>query len=201
MRRLLKFLHTVGAIGLMGALACLLVFMSFAPPPTDLTEYALIYQAMAGVATWIFYPSLAITLIAGLLAIAVNPAYHNAGWVGAKLATGVLIFEGGLVYVQGPIREEAERSAAALAGKLDPATLTGFAGAERNTLWLLLAVRPPMSCSASGARASRGLAAMTGTTRRFLANLRQASPVERKFSCERNTCFVCPVPKAIIRQA
>ena len=140
MRRLLKFLHIIGAIGLMGAAASLIVLISTAPPPTSLAGYALIAGAMDKIATWIFYPSLALTLVAGLLAIGANTAYHSAGWVGAKLATGVLIFEGGLVYVQGPIREEAERSANALAGQLDPTTITGLAGAERNTLWLLLAV-------------------------------------------------------------
>jgi hypothetical protein len=140
MRRLLKFLHTIGAIGLMGATASLIVLISAAPPPTSLAGYALILGAMDKIATWIFYPSLALTLVAGLLAIGANPVYHSAGWVGAKLATGVLIFEGGLVYVQGPIREEAERSASALAGQSDPASITGLAGAERNTLWLLLAV-------------------------------------------------------------
>ena len=124
----------------MGASASLIVLMNFLPSPTFLAEYALMYGAMAEVATWIFYPSLVLTLVSGLLAIAVNPAYHNAGWVGAKLATGILIFEGGLVYVQGPIREEAKRSASALAGHLDPATITGSYGAERSTLWLLLAV-------------------------------------------------------------
>jgi len=140
MRRLLKFLHTIGAIGFMGGIASLLVLMGFAPSPSSLADYALFYSAMAGIATWIVYPSLVITLIAGLLAIAANPAFYNAGWVGAKLATGVLIFEGGLVYVQGPIQEEARRSAAALAGDLDAAAITGFAGAERNTLWLMLVV-------------------------------------------------------------
>ena len=130
----------MGAIGLMGSMASLLVLMSFAPPPTSLAGYALIRGAMAKIATWIFYPSLALTLVAGLLAIALNRAYHNAGWAWAKLATGVLIFEGGLVYVLGPIQEEAKRSASALAGQLDPATITGSYGAERSTLWVLLAV-------------------------------------------------------------
>jgi hypothetical protein len=124
----------------MGAIASLIVLMSFAPPPTSLAEYALTYDAMAEIATWIFYPSLVITLIAGLLAIAANSAFHNAGWVGAKLATVVLIFKAGLVYVQGPIKEEASRAASALAGKLNPAEITGSYGAEKNTLWLLLIV-------------------------------------------------------------
>ena len=130
----------MGAIGMIGAMASILVLMSLTPPPTDLAGYALMRGAMGQIAGWIFYPSLVITLIAGLLSIAVNSAFHNAGWVGAKLATGVLLFEGGLVYIQGPIQEEAKRAAAALAGTLNPAELTGAYGAERNSLIILLIV-------------------------------------------------------------
>ena len=140
LRRVLKLLHTMGAIGLIGAMASLIAIMSFVPAPTSLAGYALIQGAMAAIATWIFFPSMGLTLIAGLLAIGLNRAYHNAGWAWAKLATGVLIFEGGFVYVLGPIQEDAKQSAAALAGHLDLATLAGSYGAERNTLWVLLAV-------------------------------------------------------------
>jgi hypothetical protein len=139
-RRLLKFLHTIGAIGFMGSMACLLALMRAAPPPSDLAGYALIHRAMAEVATWILFPALGLTLVAGLLAIAATRAYHNAGWAWAKLATGILIFEGGLTGALGPIQAEADRSAEALAGTLDPATLTGSYGAESKTLWVLLAV-------------------------------------------------------------
>lgn len=124
----------------MGAMASLLVLLIFAPPPTALPGYVLMRGAMAAIATWIFFPSMALTLIAGLLAVALNRAYHNAGWAWAKLATGVLIFEGGFVYVLGPMQEEAVQSAKALANHVDPATLAGSLGAERNTLWVLLAV-------------------------------------------------------------
>lgn len=129
----------MGAIGLIGSMACLLVMLSFAPSPTSLAGYALIRGAMGGVATWIFFPSLGLTLVAGLLAIGFNRRYHNAGWAWIKLATGVLIFEGGFVSVLGPMQEEAERSARALAGQVDPATLAG-PGNEGAVLWLLLAV-------------------------------------------------------------
>ena len=95
---------------------------------------------MAAIATWIFFPALALTLIAGLLAIAVYPSFHNAGWAWAKLASGVLIFEGGLVSVLDPLQEEAKRAAKALAAQADPATIAAAYGAERNALWLLLAV-------------------------------------------------------------
>jgi hypothetical protein len=79
-------------------------------------------------------------LIAGLLAIAFNRGYQNAGWALLKLATGILVFEAGFVGVLGPMQNEAKRSAGALAGHIDPATLGGSLGAERNTLWVLLAI-------------------------------------------------------------
>ena len=129
----------MGAIGLMGAMASLVVLLACAPPPASLAGYALIRGAMGAVATWIFLPSLALTLLAGLLAIA-QRAFHNAGWAWAKLATGVILFEWGFVGVQGPMQEEARRSAEALAGRLDPATLADSLGPERNTLLVLLAV-------------------------------------------------------------
>ncbi len=140
MRLVLKFLHIIGAIGLMGALASLIVLVRFAPPPSSLAGYAATYGAMANISTWIFFPSVALTLIAGLLAIAATPAFHNAGWVGAKLATGILIFEGGLVNIQGPIQEEAKLSANALNGPLDPAMIAGLHGVGQTTLWVLFAV-------------------------------------------------------------
>lgn len=140
MRRVLKFLHTMGAVGLMGSMASLVVLIGFVPPPTALAQYALLRGAMGAVSSWIFLPSLALTLVAGLLAVAANRAYHNAAWAWVKLATGILVFEGGFVAVQGPMQEEAARSARALAGQIDPATLGGSLGAERATLWVLLAV-------------------------------------------------------------
>src|ERR1700753_2731717 len=130
MRRLMKFLHTIGAIGLMGAMAGLIVLLGFVPQPSSLQEYALMTAAMGGVVTWIFFPSLALTLIAGLLAIALNRAFHNAGWAWAKLATGILIFEWGFTAILGPLQEEAELSARVLAGSGDVAELAVSLSAE-----------------------------------------------------------------------
>ncbi|MGH1587450.1 hypothetical protein ACRBEV_02670 [Methylobacterium phyllosphaerae] len=140
MRRLLKFLHTMGSAGLLGAMASLVVMVSLAPAPAALAGYAAMRGAMGAVATWIFLPALAVTLMSGLLAMALNRAFLMAGWAWVKLATGVLMFEGGLVYVQGPMKQEAEQSARALAGLVDPATLAVALPGERGTLWVLLAV-------------------------------------------------------------
>jgi hypothetical protein len=140
MRWTLKFLHTMGAIGLMGAMACLLVLLALAPEPASLAEYASIRVAMGGIAKWVFLPSLMLTLIAGLLSFGFVGAYHNAGWALAKLISGILVFEWGFVAVQGGMQREAEMSTRALAGTLDAAKLGTALAAERNSLWILLAL-------------------------------------------------------------
>lgn len=136
----MKFLHTMGAIGLMGSMACLLVLLSVIPPPSSLSQYALMRAAMSSIATWVFLPSLALTLVAGLLAIAVNRGYHNAGWAWVKLASGILIFEWGFAAVQGPMQQEAELSAQVVAGGAEASALAASLAAEMNSLWVLLAV-------------------------------------------------------------
>ena len=124
LRRLLKFLHTMGAIGFMGALACLVVLATDCRRRTSLASYTLIRGAMASIATWIVLPSFGLTLVPGLLSIAVTRAFHNAGWAWMKAATGILIFAGGL-HALAPIQEEAHLSAEALAGRLDPVGALG----------------------------------------------------------------------------
>jgi len=141
MRRLMKFLHTIGAIGLMGSMACLLVLLSLTPLPTaSLAHYAEMRAAMGAIARWVFFPSLGLTLIGGLLALAVNRGYHSAGWALAKLATGILVFEWGFAAIQGPMQEAAEESARALAGEIDPATLAVTLGSEQASLSVMLGV-------------------------------------------------------------
>ena len=139
MRRLLKFLHEMGSIGFMGAIAALVILLGVAPPPTSLSEYAFVCGAMGKIATWILLPSLALTITAGLLSIAVNRAFHNAGWAWIKAATGILVFMGGL-HALAPIQQGAADSADALAGKVDVATLAGAFDGVSATLWVLLVV-------------------------------------------------------------
>jgi hypothetical protein len=138
LRRFLKFSHTIGAIGMMGALACLLALLWFAPPPAAPEGYAAARAGMGAVAKWVFMPSLGLTLVAGLLAIAASPGFHNAGWAWVKAATGILLFESGFVGVLGPMEAEAARSANALAGgEVAAGAMPAFAP-ERNVLIVLL---------------------------------------------------------------
>ena len=139
MQRLLKFLHTMGAIGFMGSLACLLVLENLAPPPSSLASYALVRAAMGMIANWVFFPSFVLTLVPGLLALAVTPAFQTATWVWIKAASGILIFVGGL-HALAPIQDEARLSAEAIAGRLDPARLEGVSEGTAATMWVLLAI-------------------------------------------------------------
>lgn len=139
MQRLLKFLHTMGAVGFMGSLACLLVLEKLTPPTTSLASYALIRGAMGMIADWIYFPSFFLTLVPGLVSIAVVPAFRTAGWAWIKAASGILVFAGGL-HALAPIQDEARLSAEALAGRLDPSKLEGVSEGAAATMWLLLVV-------------------------------------------------------------
>ena len=129
----------MGAVGFMGSVASLLVLEHLAPPPGSLAGYTLMRSAMVSIGTWVFVPSLILTLIPGLIAIAVTPAFHNAGWAWIKAATGILIFAGSL-HVLAPIQDEARLSLEVVAGKLAPSELAGIAQGESATMWVLLVV-------------------------------------------------------------
>lgn len=133
LRRLLKITHTLGATGFMGGMAALLAVLVLTPAATGRSEWVPVIGALARIAAWVVAPSMVVTVISGLLSMAANPAFYEAGWVWVKAATGILILEGGL-HVLGPIQEEAKRGAAALAGG------PGLVTAEVNTMGVLLAV-------------------------------------------------------------
>jgi uncharacterized membrane protein len=136
MRRLLKFLHTLGAAGLTGAIVALSIVLILASSSSGAVGYL---PVMAKTAAWIIGPLMVLTVITGLLAMVVTPVFYDAGWVWMKAGTGLLVLEGGL-HAIGPMQEEAKRGAGALAGSADPASVARLFTAEINTLWVLLAV-------------------------------------------------------------
>lgn len=142
MTRLMKFLHTMAAIGLLGSIVCLLVIQAILPPtsPDTLVSYAETRKAMAAIARYVFLPSLALTLVTGLMSIALNRAYKTSGWALTKLATGILMFEGGLIGVEGPMRNEAERAREALTGTSELSALAANPSGEAIALWVMFVV-------------------------------------------------------------
>jgi hypothetical protein len=85
-------------------------------------------------------PSLAITLITGLAAIAANDVYINAGWAWAKALLGISMFEGTLLTIGGSARRAAELSALAAEGQGDPAMLAEVIRTEWGGLWIMIAL-------------------------------------------------------------
>ena len=139
MRKLLKLLHELGAVGVVGSFATCLVLLAGAPAPTrSLIAYAAVRQDIASIAKWLLIPSLALVLISGLLAIAANDGYKNAAWAWIKALLGISMFEGTLLTVGASTRRAAELSALALSGRGDSAELAQILRTESGGLWLLL---------------------------------------------------------------
>ena len=140
MKRTLKFLHSLGGMGVMGALVANIILLTITPEPSSLEEYALMRKSIGLIAERLLLPSLALVLLSGLLSMAVHPPFHNAGWAWMKLGLGVIMFEGTLLTVQGPAERAAIESQRALAGEVDPATLASLVQGEWGSMWVILGV-------------------------------------------------------------
>lgn len=140
MRKFLKFLHTMGTVGFAGALIALIILHASLPEPAELERFATLRIAMGNVAKWLLLPSMGLVLCSGLLSIGITPAFQNAGWAWAKLATGALVFEGTLAYVQGPMERAARQAQEALGGAFPEAGLGATLGPEWGSFWVMLGV-------------------------------------------------------------
>ena len=123
-RKALKFCHTLGGVGLLGTLLTLIIVFVMLPEPSqDIDGYAALTELVDRLARWVLLPSLTLTLISGLLSIGAVTAFLGAGWAWLKLATGVVMFEGTLLAVQGPIQREASLTRQYLSGDVEAAAL------------------------------------------------------------------------------
>lgn len=137
--KLLKSLHELGAVGVVGSLAACLVLVATAPTHSAV-GYAAVRESIAALAKWLLVPSLGIVLVSGLLAIAANRAFHNAGWAWVKALLGVSMFEGTLLTISASARRAADLSALAASGQADPAQLAEVVRTEWGGLWLLISL-------------------------------------------------------------
>jgi Predicted integral membrane protein (DUF2269) len=137
MKRTLKLLHVLGAMGVTGSFAASIVLLTFAPA-TSPVAFAAVRASIAMISKWLLVPSLALVLISGLLAIAVNRAFHDAGWAWIKALLGISMFEGTLLTVAASASRAADLSKAALAGGGNMAELAQVLRTEWNSLWFLL---------------------------------------------------------------
>jgi len=137
MKRLLKILHEIGAMGVVGSFAACLVLV-LKGPTEPLIAYAAVRQAIALITQWLLLPSLVIVVTSGLLAIAANRAFHNAAWAWVKALLGLSMCEGTLLTINASARRAGELTALAVSGQGDAAQLAELLRTERGGLWLLL---------------------------------------------------------------
>ena len=141
LKRTLKLLHEVSGIGVLGSLACYLVLAATAPDPwSSLGAYAAVRMGIVHITKIILVPSLAVVLISGLLSIAANRAFHDAGWAWFKALLGVSMFEGTLLTAGAASRHAAQLAAMASSNAVDAIELTRVLQGESGTLWLLTAL-------------------------------------------------------------
>lgn len=139
MHKLLKALHVLGSAGVLGALAACLVLNARAQTvPWENT--AALRADIAALVRLVLLPSLAVSLVSGLLATAVNSLYHEARWVWIKAGLGLAIFEGTLFSVGAGARRAAELAAVARPDPQASAELARVVLTQTRGLWLLVAV-------------------------------------------------------------
>lgn len=103
MKKLLVFFHTVSMTGFSSAIIINLVIFF---PDSDLagTFSSKANRDMLHILnSWILLPSMLVILLSGLFSIANHTPFHNSGWAWLKAALGILLFEGTLLGVIGPV--------------------------------------------------------------------------------------------------
>lgn len=127
-KRLMKFLHEIGTVGVMGAVAAQLVLSNWGPTLSP-ADHALVREGIAVMCRALLLPSLLLVLLTGALAMAVNRAYHSADWAWAKALMTPLVFEATLVAIDSPARAAVKLSQRVAAGD------ASAAGPLAETLW------------------------------------------------------------------
>lgn len=139
MRRALKFLHTVAAAGILGALACYMIILLYAPQDTP-RAYADARATIDAISSYLLLPSLGIALISGLLSMVAHRPFQDMRWVWMKALLGISMFEGTLAIVHAKATEAAQLSEKIANGEPASDALAAAIASEWMTLYAILAL-------------------------------------------------------------
>jgi hypothetical protein len=137
MKRFFKILHEVATVGMMGTIAAVLVLLVSARGASAV-EYAVVRHGIDLLVRWLLFPSLGLVIFTGLIALAIHPPFHNAGWAWIKALLGISVLEGTLGGIVGTAREAAVTSSQVAAGTADPSQLAPILRHEWGVLWVML---------------------------------------------------------------
>jgi uncharacterized membrane protein len=107
MRQSVKFLHLVSSCALLGALLAYMLVLLKAPQTTP-HDYAAMREIISLICRFILVPSLALSLVSGLVAMIVHRPYLQKRWAWAKAALGLSMFESTLAVTQTKAVDAAE---------------------------------------------------------------------------------------------
>jgi hypothetical protein len=138
MKKLLKILHELGSIGLLGGYATNLMLSQGVAKPTP-EAWAALRGGIDVVSTWLVVPSMLLVLLSGVFAIAAHLPFAERPWVWIKAASGLLVFEA-TFHLQGIARSLAGVATSALAGEAPPEDLAESLHGERGALWVMVSV-------------------------------------------------------------
>ena len=139
MRQLMKFLHTVSSAGIVGGLLAYGLILTFAPQGTP-QDYADMRQTISAICQYMIMPALGISLVTGLLAMAVHRPFQELRWVWVKALLGISMFEATLAIIQAKGADAARISAKIAAGEPLQQDLALTISSEWTTLGAIMAI-------------------------------------------------------------
>ena len=138
-RKWVKLGHTVSSAGLIGGILAYMTLL-VVRVPESLTDYLQMRQSIKVISDWMIFPSLAVALVTGLLAMVVHTPFLDRGWVWIKAALGVLSFKGVLIIVHAKASYAAVVAADMVAGAAPPDALDSLLRLEWGTLLGVLVI-------------------------------------------------------------
>jgi hypothetical protein len=139
MRQLMKFVHTVSSAGIVGGLAAYALILLYAPQETA-QAYAEMRQTISAICNYMIMPALGLSLVTGLLAMAVHRPFQELRWVWVKALLGISMFEATLAIIQAKGSDAARISAKIAAGEPLQQDLALTIASEWTTLFAILAI-------------------------------------------------------------
>ncbi len=140
LRPLLKFFHTVGAVGITGGLAAYMIVLASVPETATFSEYLTIRTSLRQISNLLIVPAMAIVLFSGLMVMAVHYPFHNALWAWIKAISGILIFEETLRSIDAASEKAVIGVSKVLSQELDPAELSQYVDDMWLSWWVILAL-------------------------------------------------------------
>lgn len=136
-KRTVKFIHSLAAIGMLGAIGVHLILLIHAPVD-DLQAYAALRAAIGVITKWVLLPSLGLVLVSGLLSMAVHQPFQEQRWVWVKALLGISVFEGTLGAIQATSQRAVGLSAKVAAGEAESAAMAQLLRHEWLGLWAIM---------------------------------------------------------------